>query len=1015
MKVKQFFGCALIVTNSIIAQNAIRSFSDNAAASFATENAGQWSNEILFSGNTEKGILRFMKNGLSYAVSKKVETTGRPTFQGLVWNQKFIDANENVIVSANNKTPHISNFFKGDKKYTNVRDYAEVNYINIYNGIDIKYYSQNNKLKYDFIVHPNGTPSQIKIKTEGVEQLNVNEKGELEITTKWGKFTESIPVSYQIINGIKTEVKVVYELNDKISYSLKTIGEYNKNYDLIIDPIVIDWCTYVGGTVNASATGGRFYDMCIDSGENVYITGNNGFSFPTTAGVYDSSFNGKSSSALYYDGWGDVVICKLNSTGSQVLVSTFIGGVLDETGRSIQVDQSGNIFVAGVTSSPNFPTSTVAYDKSYNAPLINNYTGPDDSTDAFILKLNPTMTSLTYSTFLGGTGFDMLLGMEVNTSGEAFVTGFTRSTNFPTTAGVLQTTHSSAGAYRDVFVTRLNTSGTALVYSTLVGGNISGCSQAGHDIAIDASDNAYVTGISSGNEFLLGGHIKTTINAYDTIMGGPSDAFVFKLNSTGTSLIYSSLIGGSDYENIDGPGNAKPYDYQSWGCGIDITPAGEAIIAGNTRSTNFPTSTGVFQPTMNTTSPFGSVDAFIAKFTPSGDTIIFATYLGGNSIEHINDLVINADGDIWVAGLAFSDPAFETCNIATVVNPASCRYFMTKISADATVKKYATYLSGTFDEYPEACILTSGSGCTESVWGLWSSDSFGVPTTTNAYKKTKTNVPFAGQTEAVVFKIKPKVVASFTFAPTPVCQDSIQFTSTTDNSSTSCLWTPLTTFKWDFGDGTTGTGATVKHKYANPGNYTVKFVVGCPLDSTTQNLTVNPSPIANFSSVLVSGNPMTYNFTDLSTGASSLIWNFGDTASGVNNTSTNSAPTHVYSANGKEYCIKLTAISNLGCKDSTEQCILPDSIKIPNVFTPNGDGKNEKFVIYNTGYKEISCEIYNRWGLKMYDWNSLDGGWDGRTSGGNTAPDGTYYYIVVATKNTGETKKYTGFITLLRQ
>ena len=244
-------------------------------------------------------------------------------------------------------------------------------------------------------------------------------------------------------------------------------------------------------------------------------------------------------------------------------------------------------------------------------------------------KLNASGSALVYSTFLGGNDWDSGTGISVDAAGDAYVRGQTESTNFPTTAGAFDTTFN--GGTLDAFVAKLNASGSALVYSTYLGG--SGSESSGNPagaIAVDATGSAYVTGTTSSANF------PTTAGAYDTTYNGGYDAFVAKLNASGSALVYSTYLGGSGGD-------------EGWGIGVDA--AGSAYVTGLTSSSNFPTTAGAFDTTYN-----GNGDAFVAELNTSGSGLVYSTYLGGSSGDQGNSIDLDAVGNVYVAGqIASSD------------------------------------------------------------------------------------------------------------------------------------------------------------------------------------------------------------------------------------------------------------------------------------------------------------------------------------------------------------------------
>ena len=330
------------------------------------------------------------------------------------------------------------------------------------------------------------------------------------------------------------------------------------------------YSTYLGG--NGLDYGNS---IAVDSSGNAYVTGDTkSTTFPTMSPLQGS----------YGGGNTDTFVSKLNASGSALLYSTYFGSTGNEDGTGIAVDSSGNAYVMGDTNSNNLPTSPSAFQStSVNLGASNPY-------DAFVFKLNASGSTLVYATYLGGSGQDKGAGIAVDGSGNAYVTGYTVSTDFPTTAGALQTTY---GGNNDAFVSKLNASGSALVYSTYLGGS---ANDYGYGIAVDSSGNAYVVGSTASTNF------PTTTGALQATNGGNNDAFVSKLNASGSALVYSTYLGGSG---------------DDYGSGIAVDSSGNAYVSGYTNSTNFPT----VLPEQAANS--GSNDAFVAKFSaavplPSG-------------------------------------------------------------------------------------------------------------------------------------------------------------------------------------------------------------------------------------------------------------------------------------------------------------------------------------------------------------------------------------------------------------
>jgi hypothetical protein len=465
---------------------------------------------------------------------------------------------------------HRTNYFIGEEENwrTEIANYRQVRFEGVYEGIDLVWHGrERGGVQYDFEVAAGASPERIEWEIKGAEKVELDGEGNLIISTRDGEIRQEKPFTYQEENGLRGEVESGFEIREekdsvggvRVGFRL---GEYDRTKPLVIDPLA--YSTFLGGSIDEEG-----YGIAIDSAGNVYVTGyTESTDFPTTSGTYDTTHNG------FYD----VFVTKLNATGSSLLYSTFIGGNDFDFGYGIAVDSSGNAFVTGETfdSTTDYPTTTGAYDTTHNG-----------SNDVFVTKLNAAGSGLLYSTFIGGSGGDGGYGIAIDSSGNAFVTGYTQdgTTDYPTTPGAFDTTHN--GNY-DVFVTKLNAAGSGLLYSTFIGGS---SNDEGRRIAIDSSGNAFVTGLTVDGTI----DYPTTTGAYDTTHNGFFDVFVTKLNAAGSALLYSTFIGG---DNID------------VGRGIAVDSAGNAFVTGETfdSTTDYPTTTGAFDTTHN-----GFYDVFVTK------------------------------------------------------------------------------------------------------------------------------------------------------------------------------------------------------------------------------------------------------------------------------------------------------------------------------------------------------------------------------------------------------------------
>ncbi len=584
---------------------------------------------------------------------------------------RLAGANRNPQIEGIDPLPGKANYFTGNdpaKWRTNVTTYSRVRYRNIYRGVDLIYYGSNQRqLEYDFVVAPGANPSAITLSFEGADGLKLNERGDLTISTAGGEVIERAPIVYQEVDGRRRALsgRYVRRAARRVGFE---VADYDPRIPLIVDPVLV-YSTYLGGSGNDQS-----YAIAADSSGNAYVAGaTNSANFPTTAGAFDTS----------YPGGDDAFVTKLNASGTALIYSTYLGGIngSNQGGYGIAVDSLGNAYVTGITTESDFPTTPGAFQTTYGGGSVSGFvtklspngaglvystylggSGSDEgagiaidssgntyvtgvttssnfpttpgafqttlagSTNAFITKLNATGTALIYSTYLGGSNSvtNQGIGIAVDSSGNAYVEGDTQSTDFPTTAGAFQTTY--GGGRVDVFVTKLNATGTALAYSTYLGGN---AEDGAGGIAVDSSGNAYVTGASHGGNF------PTTAGAFDTTYTGSDyTTFVTKLNSTGTALVYSTYLGGEKDSGAD----------------IAVDSSSNAYVAGPAYSSDFPTTPGAFQ----TTYGGGAADAFVTKLNATATALIYSTYLGGSAQEGGSSIALDSSGNAYVTGLTQS-------------------------------------------------------------------------------------------------------------------------------------------------------------------------------------------------------------------------------------------------------------------------------------------------------------------------------------------------------------------------
>ena len=595
--------------------------------------------------------------------------------------------------------PSVSHYYIGDdpKQWrTNVPNYARVKFDQVYPGIDLVYYGNQQRLEYDFVLHPGAEANQIRLAYSGADSMRVDSDGDLILNVQGKEIRQRRPMVYQEIGGKRVEVVGGYELTKRTGEVRFAIARYDRARPLIVDPVLV-YATYLGGSGSEQANA-----IAVDSAGAAYVTGYTQGGFPTLNAEQNT-----------FGGVEDAFVAKLSSTGALVY-STYLGGAADDFGLGIAVDSTGAAYVTGYTHG-GFPT--------LNA-LQNTYGG--GTADAFVTKLSPTGT-LAYSTYLGGTGNDAGRGIAVDTSGAAYITGSTTG-SFPT-LNAEQNTY--GGGTTDAFVTKLSPTG-ALAYSTYLGGI---GNDGGTGIAVDSNGAVYVTGSTTGSFPTLNAEQNTFGGG--TSGGGNLDGFVAKLGPTG-ALVYSTYLGGTG----DEVGN-----------GVAVDSVGAAYVTGYT--------TGGF-PTLNAQQNTfgGNVDAFVTKLTPTG-ALAYSTYLGGTGNDYGDAIAVDSTGVAYVTG--YTTGAFPTLNaLQNTYGGGTSDAFVVKLNASGTLN-YSTYLGGTGTD-PGTGIATDGTGAAYVAGGT--TGSFPI---LNAGQGT-----FGGSVDAFIAKLNPSPV-SMVFSASP---SAVQFGAT---------------------------------------------------------------------------------------------------------------------------------------------------------------------------------------------------------------------------------------------
>jgi hypothetical protein len=503
-------------------------------------------------GSLPSGLL-----GLQPQLARTPSPTSARSESPIEVGMKLLNINTAARVEGLDRLPGISNYYIGDdpaKWHTNISQYRKVCYHDIYSGIDMVYYGDGRNLEYDFVIRPGANPNAIRLSYVGVDRVSVASDGDLVLEIAGEEIRQGKPVVYQEGFGKHEEIAGHYWVDPKTREARFIVMEYDHARTLTIDPVLV-YATYIGGNSNDSAEG-----VAVDSFGQAYMAGTTistsfsaGTGLPASAGAYGSQSGQKRPTGVTPD--FDVFVTKLNSDGTAVLFSAYLGGSSYDVIQGISLDSSGNPCITGLSYSADFPHPG-SLQSFKGSPYVLGPVGTDHGVgNAFVAKLSSTGATLFFSTFLGGSGGirpnyfegiyehfgDAGLSIAVNTSNSdkdsIYILGETASLNFPTTTGGYRVSPPGSG---DLFVTKLNPSGSALVYSTYLGGTDFESTPA--KLRVDSAGNAYIVGYTFSQDF------PTTPGVIKRTLGGYTDAFVTKLNTSGSGLVSSTYLGGSDDE-----------------------------------------------------------------------------------------------------------------------------------------------------------------------------------------------------------------------------------------------------------------------------------------------------------------------------------------------------------------------------------------------------------------------------------------------------------------------------------
>jgi uncharacterized repeat protein (TIGR01451 family) len=632
-------------------------------------NRGQTAPQVRFLARSREGIIFFTPDGVTVSVPH--QGSFRLLFDNAASQERTINPEQQLVAR--------SNYLNRQPAIVGVENYAALRYESVYPGIDVRFYGQGRHLEHDFLLAPGADVSKIALRTEGIDGIHIQPSGDARLMLGKLQLTESAPRAWQTIQGKRVAVQAAWKLigSDRLGISL---GTYDRSLPVTIDP-VLAYATHLGGTTGQDLSLGTSFPadtsisvIGLDTNGNIYVGGTTSAAdYPTTAGAFDRSAN---TQAIFH---GDTTtqsgfISKFDKTGRILIYSTFLrvqvdGMAVDSTGHvysaeaqfdefpgpnfgsdeginidklstdgssllysnlfgqttstdpacqansssfvgGLIADNSGHVYLSGNTANPCLPATAGAFQKTL----------PNSNTTGFIAKFDTNVapaSSLVFSTYLGGSdGTDGVNAIAIDSSANVYVAGTTSSTNFPHGATF------GSGSPR-VFVSKLNSSGSGLIFSTLLGGanSFRGVTA----IGLDSSHNVYITGTTSQ------GRYPTTAGAFRTTIAGGSDAFVTKVSSGGGSLIFSTFLGGSGADSS---------------AGLHLNSAQMVFLTGSTSSADFPTTANAFRQTL---AP-ATQDAFVTALQPDGKSLYYSTLLGGSNTSGGGAIWVDPAWNAWVGG-----------------------------------------------------------------------------------------------------------------------------------------------------------------------------------------------------------------------------------------------------------------------------------------------------------------------------------------------------------------------------
>jgi hypothetical protein len=536
----------------------------------------------------------------------------------------FCNANEKANIHGINEVITKTHYYKGadeSKWVTNVPNYSKVCYDDLYPGIDMVYYGTQSGLEYDYIVKPGADASAIAMEIGNAKKLELTDKGDLIIKMENGQIHKGKPIVYQEVNGQRKTIEGSYVLEAANRIAFK-VGAYDRTQTLVIDPSIV-WSSYMGDSPSQIQPNNfgqdKGYGVAVDAAGNVYATGStDSYDFPHPTTITQATLN-RFSDPSVSGTITDAYIQEFSPDGKLLKFSAFFGGNSSDGGRAVAVDSSGFIYFTGFAGDGTFPIKNARF--TYTA-----------GTDAFVAKVAPTGASLVFSTLIGGSGDDVGLGIAADANGNSYVTGGTKSANFPIKFALVSAFSGVPNTSFAGFLAKFSPDGSNVVFSTYIDGPGAQPITIANAVAVDASANIYVGGTTDGLNPVL------TQNAFQSgskASAGNTNGFVLKVDTNAAVTIFGTYLGDTGPDGVTGVG---------------VDNISRVFVTGFTQSANFPTQS----PNQGALGAPGAQNAFFTIFANTGQSLAYSTFLGGSGVDSATGMAVDPDGYAYIVGTTTS-------------------------------------------------------------------------------------------------------------------------------------------------------------------------------------------------------------------------------------------------------------------------------------------------------------------------------------------------------------------------